>query len=310
MRIGILLAVAGVASFPVFAQAPKVAIDAPLIADRSVVVDAGDVHGYLLRVPEEQRGNFLTSYDRIATVADQLFIARTLAAKARAEGMDRDPAVQRRLQQVQDAVLADLYVQKVQREVRTMNLDQRARELYRAEPEKYRTPELVDVEHILVDLKGRTREMALARAQDIHAQAKSGKEEFLTLAARYSDDPGKRRDGGALGYSNPAGFNPQAREAIAKLKVKGEMTEPVESESGFHIFRLVGRKAPELAKFEAVQRDIVQSERERLSKQRGDALVQDIRSSSTVVTHRGNVEGLVTPIDPELIKRAHDLHKK
>ena len=310
MRILGILAIAGFVSFPVLAQAPKVSPETPLIVDGPLVVDAGDVNGFLLRIPEEQRGNFLLSYDRIATVADQVFITRTLAEKAKAEGMDKDPIVQRRLKQVQEAVLADLYSQKVQREVLSVKLEQRARELYRAEPEKYRTPELVDIEHILVDQKGRTREMALARANDVLAQARSGKEEFLTLAARYSDDPSKNRNGGALGLTNPAALNPQARDAIAKLKSKGDVSDVVESEQGFHIFRLVDRKAPQVAKYEAVERDIIQAERERLRKQRGDALIQEIRSSPTVTTHRANVEALVVPLDPEIVKRAHDLHKK
>jgi peptidyl-prolyl cis-trans isomerase C len=275
-----------------------------------VSVDAGDVRGYLLRVPEERRGNFLTSYDRIATVADAVFIARMLAAKAKAEGIDRDPIVQRRLQQAQDAVLADLYTQKVQGEVRSVKLDQRARELYRAEPEKYRSGDLVDVEHILVDLKGRTREMAQARAEDVYKQAQAGKDDFLTLAGRYSDDPSKNRNGGAMGYTSPSSFTAPTREAIAKLKVKGDISPPVESESGFHIFRLVDRKPGQMAPFEAVERSIIEGERERLQKQRAEAVIQDIRSSPTVVTHRANVEGLVVPLDPELIKRAHDLHNK
>lgn len=309
MRILCTLAVAGLVCFPVLAQAPKNPLETPLIVDGPLVVDAGDVHGFLLRIPEEQRGNFLLSYDRIATVADQVFITRTLAEKAKAEGMDKDPIVQRRLKQVQEAVLADLYSQKVQREVQSVKLDQRARELYRAEPEKYRTPELVDLEHILVDQKGRTRDMALARANEVVTQARSGKEEFLTLAARYSDDPSKNRNGGALGLTSPASLNPQARDAVAKLK-KGEVSGVVESDQGFHVFRLVDRKEPQLAKYEAVERDIIQSERERLRKQRGDALIQEIRSSPTVLTHRANVEALVVPLDPEVIKRAHELHKK
>lgn len=310
MRALTILSLAAFACIPAFAQAPKVSPEAPLIVDGPVTVDAGDVLGYLLRVPEEQRGNFLTSYDRIATVADAVFIARTLAVKAKAEGLDRDPAVQRRLQQAQDAVLADLYTQKVQREVLTLNLDRRARELYRADLEKYRTPEHVNLEHILIDMKGRTREMAQERAQDVYAQAKSGKEEFLTLAARFSDDPSKNRNGGALGLVTPSSFNPQAREAIAKLKAKGEISAPVESESGFHIFRLVDRKPSQVAPFENVERGIIQTERDRLQKQRADAVIQEIRSSPTVVTHRANLEALVVPLDPELIKRAHDLHKK
>jgi parvulin-like peptidyl-prolyl isomerase len=310
MRILPILALAGLVSFPVLAQAPKVAPDAPVINDGPVVVDAGDISAYLLRIPEDRRGTFLTSYDRIATVADAVFIARSLASKAKAEGIDKDPIVQRRLRQAEDAVLADLYTQKVQREVRSVNLDKRARELYLADAEKYRTPEHVNVEHILVDLKGRTREMARERAREAYEQAKSGKEEFLTLAARYSDDPSKNRNGGALGYSNPASFNQPAREAIAKLKSKGDISEPIESESGFHIFRLVDRRAPETAKFEAVQRNIIETERERLQKQRAEGVIQDIRSSPTVTTHRANLEALVVPLDPEILKRAQDLHKK
>jgi peptidyl-prolyl cis-trans isomerase C len=311
MRILRILAVAGIVSLPVFAQAPKAVLDAPLITDGPVSVDAGDVHAFiLLRVPEEQRGNFLTSYDRIASAADAVYVARSLATKAKAEGLDKDPVVQRRLQQAQETVLADLYTQKIQREAKTINLDQRARELYRAEPEKYRTAEHVDVEHILVDFKGRTKEMARERARDVYEQAKSGKEEFLTLAVRYSDDPTKSRNGGALGYSNSSSFNPQAREAIAKLKAKGDISEPVESDSGIHIFRLVDRRPPQLAKFEAVQRQIVEGEKARLQKQRADAVIQEIRSSPTVTTYRANLEALVVPIDPELLKKAQDLHKK
>lgn len=296
-------------SISAHAQAPRVTNDAPLITDGPVTVDAGDVRAYLLRIPEERRGNFLTSYDRIATVADAVFVARSLAAKARAEGIDRDPIVQRRLQQAQEAVLADLYTQRIQAEAKKVDLSQRVQELYRADPQRFRTTEHVNVEHILIDLKGRTREMAREKAYDIYRQAKDGKEEFLTLAARHSDDPSKNRNGGALGLVNPESFVPSTREAIAKLK-KGEISEPVASDSGFHIFRLVERKAPEQVKFEIAREQILQAEQERLQKQRADAVIQDIRSSSTVVTNRANVEALVIPIDTEMLKRAQELHRK
>lgn len=309
MSIIRLLAFVTLLAIPAYAQTPKVPHETPLIVDAAIAVDAGDVRAYLLRIPEERRGNFLTSYDRIATVADAVFVARSLAAKAKEAGIDRDPVVQRRLQQAQDAVLADLYTQKIQSEAKTVNLDKRARELYLSEPTQYRSPDLVAVEHILIDFKGRTKEMARERAFDVYNQAKSGKEEFLTLASRFSDDPTKSRNGGSLGYSGPNSFNPQAKEAVLKLKNKGEISEPVESDSGYHIFRLVDRKPPEPVKFELVKDKIIEAERDRLQKQRADAVIQDIRSSPTVVTHRANVESLVVPIDPEVMKRVQELHR-
>ena len=293
---------------PFLSLAAMPAPEAPLIVDGPIVVDARDVDAYLLRVPEERRGDFRISYDRVASVADATFISRSLAAKAKELGLDRDPAVQRRLQQVQEAFLADLYSQRIRKDAITVNLDKRARELYVAERNKYVTAEHVWLHHILIDLKGRTREMAMERAREVHAKAKAG-EDFLSLAARYSDDPNKSRNGGNLGYMSPKSFAPSVQEAIAKLKAKGEISEPVESEHGFQIVLLRDRKPPTPVKFEDVQHKIVAAEKERLQKERLDTEIQNIRSSSTVVTHRPNVEALVIPLDPAAMARVNEAHK-
>src|SRR5882672_11227872 len=105
MRTIPLLLVTCLACLPAIAQAPKVADDMPLIVDGPITVDAGDIRGYLLQFPEEKRGNLFVGRDRVASVADAVFVARSLAAKARAAGLDHDPLVARRLRQVQDNVL-------------------------------------------------------------------------------------------------------------------------------------------------------------------------------------------------------------
>lgn len=286
------------------AFAAKVEPDAPLIVEGALAIDAGDVQGYLLKVPADKRADFLTDYDRVAGVADALFIQRTLAGKAKADGLDRDPLVQRRLRQAQEAVLADLYVEKLTKEPLKVNLEQRADEIYKSEPERFKTPELVAIQQILVGPKWRTREMALARANEVYELAKSGKEDFLTLAGRYSDDPSLSKNGGDLGLNSPTSFVPPVREAIAKMKAKGEIAGPIESEYGFHVIRLVERKPPETIPFSAVKNRLITAERQRLEGVRIDEVLQKIRSSPTVVTHRDNVEALVVKVDPDVIKKA------
>jgi parvulin-like peptidyl-prolyl isomerase len=275
----------------------------PLVVDGPVVVDSTDFEGNMLRIPENRRAEVRMSYDRVATIVDNMFVARSLAARARALGLDKDPAVQKRLQQVQDGVLADLYVQKEERQAITVNLEQRARELYKADQEKFVTKEEVHVQHILVDLNGRTREGALERARKALEEAKAG-QDFLAVAARYSDDPGVKANGGDLGYSPPEKFVAPVRKAIGALKTKGEIAGPVESEFGFHVVRLVDRKPPKPIRYEAVARQIMEAERERLKKQRTEALISQVRSASSVVVHRQNVEKLVVPVDSEMLKRA------
>ena len=274
----------------------------PLIEDGPIVVDAADFEGNMLRVPENRRADFRTSYERVATVVDNIFVARTLAARARKAGLDQDPAVQRRLQQLQEGLLADLYVQKLEKDAPQVNLEARARELFKADQASLMKPEEVYVQSILIGLKGRTPQMAAEIAKKVRAEAVNGGD-FLALAAKHSDDPDMRRNGGDLGYNSPNAFVEPVRVAITKMNRKGEVSEPIETEYGFNIIKFIDRKKAQPVKFEDVKGKLIQLERERLAKQRVDALVQEIRGSSTVVVHRDNVEKLVQPIDPKELER-------
>ena len=161
----IVFAAAALAAATVSAAPSKLPPGSPLFADGPVVVDSTDFEGNMLRIPEKHRAEFRTSYDRVVTIVDNMFVSRSLAAKARALGLDQDPAVQKRLQQVQDGVLADLYVQHLEKQAVVGNLEARARELYRADQPRYMTAEEVYVQHIIVNLTGRTRESARERAR-------------------------------------------------------------------------------------------------------------------------------------------------
>ncbi|MGZ5032674.1 MAG: peptidylprolyl isomerase [Usitatibacter sp.] len=298
-----ILAAAVCAAFTFAAQAESLPPEAPLITDGTTVVDAGDFEGNLLRIPENRRSEVRTSYDRVASIVDNIFIARSLAQRARELGLDKDPIVQRRLRQVQDGVLADLYVQKLEKEALNVDLEQRVRELYRADQAKFMSSEQVYVQHILVNLNGRTRETALERAKKVAAEAKGG-EDFLALAAKYSDDPEVKRNGGDLGYNAPTSFVPSVVKAIAGMSKKGEISDPLESDFGFHIVKFIERKKPEPIKFESVRKKMIEAEKERLQKARTESLVLEVRSAPSVVVYRENVEGLVLKVDPEMLRRA------
>src|SRR5688572_16062748 len=134
-------------ALPSLANAP-LAPDTAVIVDGNVKVDAGDIEGFILRFPPDRRAEARSSGERIATYADALFVARTFALKARQSGLDKDPIAQRRLAQAQDALLADMYLQHIEQSAQIPNLEQRARELYNAEPAKFTSPEQVHIQHI------------------------------------------------------------------------------------------------------------------------------------------------------------------
>ena len=105
-------------------------------------------------------------------------------------------------------------------------------------------PALLGASHILIMHKGservppditRTREEALARVQEVAAKVKAEGADFAGLAMEYSDCPSKA-EGGSLGTFPPSQMVAAFSEATMKLAV-GEISDPVETEFGFHIIR-------------------------------------------------------------------------
>ena len=90
------------------------------------------------------------------------------------------------------------------------------------------------VSHILVSAEGTTPEAAKAEADDLRAQLAAGAD-FATLAGQHSDDPGSAANGGSLDcITQDVNFVPEFKEAAFSLQ-EGEISEPVESQFGFHI---------------------------------------------------------------------------
>ncbi len=85
------------------------------------------------------------------------------------------------------------------------------------------------------------RQKAMEKLKSIRQRIVEGKEDFAALAQRYSDDYGSARQGGDLGWSRRGKFVPEFEAAAYNLE-KGEISDIVESEFGFHIIQLLERR--------------------------------------------------------------------
>ena len=314
-RLCLTAAVIAALSLSAFAQskpakpADPLPPDAVLVEDGKARVTALDFEGNMLRVPEEHRAAFRVSYDRVVAVVDNIFVARSVAEKARDAGLDKDPAVQARIRQLEDGFLADLYMQKLEKDLGNPDLLQRAREIYTADKEKYRTDEEAHIQQILVGMTCRTRDAALELARRAAEEVRSGKD-FLEVAARYSDAGDKAPKGGDVPSGPLKKLVEPVREAVEKMK-PGEVSEPVESQFGIHVVKLIDRKPGVQKPFEAVRGEIIATERESMRRKRMDEVVLAVRNSKTVITNKDNVQKLVAPgIDlNELTERARAANK-
>jgi len=69
-------------------------------------------------------------------------------------------------------------------------------------------------------------------------------QDFTELAREYSEDPGSARYGGDLGYASRGSMVPEFEAAAMTMK-PGEISEPIETDFGFHLIQLLDRRGNE-----------------------------------------------------------------
>jgi parvulin-like peptidyl-prolyl isomerase len=104
-------------------------------------------------------------------------------------------------------------------------------------------------QHILVEDQDLATQLA-ARLQT--ASEERVEALFAKLAREHSTDPSAKRTGGDLGFQPPGTFVEPFENALVQLD-EGEVSEPVQSEFGWHVIRVSARRT---ASFEEVRAQI------------------------------------------------------
>ncbi len=255
----------------------------------------------MLRIPESARAETRASLERVAQMTDSLFVNRALAQEAGKAGVLQDPLVTLRGQQVLEAYQARVYLDHLERAQKFPNLEARARELYLADRAKYVLPETFEVEHILVGLWGRTREMAIARVEEARSKVAGGAE-FLAVAKEYTTDPGFRQNGGKLGTVPAKELDAAIGQVLPTLRI-GEVSKPIESRSGFHIVRVMSKNPGRQLSFDEVKEAIIEDERGKATKRMTEEKLQSYRADAKTRIDTDAMKRLVQDIPREEIQR-------
>lgn len=130
--------------------------------------------------------------------------------------------------------------------------------------------------HILIEIGGGdSRQDALSQAEEIRQRVAAG-EDFAELAEQFSDDIGSAGDGGRLGFTSGDSFPVEFEAALAELE-EGEVSAPVETESGVHLIKLLSVSKPEIASFEEMKPQLTEQLQQQEAKPRFVAAVEDLR---------------------------------
>jgi len=113
--------------------------------------------------------------------------------------------------------------------------------------------------HILItaakDAPAAERDKAKVQAQELLAQVRGNPADFAALANKSSQDPGSAASGGDLDFFSRGAMVKPFEDAAFAMK-KGEISDLVESDFGYHIILLTDIKSPKQLSFEELRSGI------------------------------------------------------
>lgn len=149
------------------------------------------------------------------------------------------------LEQVREDVAVNIKLEKLLSPRIKIN-DEEIQAYFAANQEAYAVEEQIKVSHILVD--------SAEEAQEIRRMLSQGKE-FADLAKERSTDPGSKDQGGDLGLVGRGEMVEEFEQAAFALQ-PGQISDPVESEYGFHIIKVHEKTAARPGTLEENQAEI------------------------------------------------------
>ncbi|MGE4169174.1 MAG: peptidylprolyl isomerase [Candidatus Margulisiibacteriota bacterium] len=175
-----------------------------------------------------QYAEALQQKENKAKVLDQMVDEQLILSAAKKEGIAKTAEYKQQLQLAENQLTLALMIRNhVEKEAEVS--DNAAYQYYVQNPQQFAELEQRHASHILVKTE--------AEALDIQKQLKAGAD-FATLAKAKSTDPSAANNGGDLGWFGKGQMVPEFEKVAFSLK-KGDLSEPVKTQFGYHIIKLI-----------------------------------------------------------------------
>ena len=225
------------------------------ITEGDLLLAAEELQAELQSIPADQRRAFL-----LTVMIDM----KLMAEAAREDGLADTDSFARRLAYLEEQALRrEFFNQIVETEVTEEAIQAAYDELvadFTPEPE-------VRARHILVPTE--------EEANEIRAEIEEGRD-FADAATEYGTD-GTRSNGGDLGYFGAGMMVAEFEEAAFALEV-GELSQPVQSQFGWHLIQLEDRRLSEAPPLDQVRQQVAQQ----VLYQSYEAAIEEIKSGTEI----------------------------
>ena len=209
----------------------------------TLTVTEGEVNEFIMGLG--QRGMAYNTPEGRRAVLNQLIGNKLLLLDARRNLYEAEAEFKAELNRLKESLLINYAAQKAVKSVSVS--DAEAEKYYNENKEQFMAGDTVNASHILV----KTEE----EAREIYGKISSGEMTFEDAAKAYSSCPSKE-NGGNLGDFGRGQMVPEFDTAVFEMEV-GEITaEPVKTQFGYHLIKLVSKSESKETPYEEIKEEI------------------------------------------------------
>jgi len=226
---------------------------------------------------QPSEGSSLTASDK-QEVLDKLVDEKLLYKAALTQGIDQDPKVQK-------VMVNTLLRQEVYASVRNSDFtDEELQSYYETNKEDFVVPAKVQIKRILIKVTDdRTDGDAKAEAERIHSEASSSPSSFKELAAKFSEDPYRRR-GGDVGFVPKEG-KPGLDQAVVDKAFSmdaEELSTVFKTDEGYNIVYVANKRERVERTFQQMKGSVLRKVKNERLKSLYESYVSNLKGSATV----------------------------
>lgn len=215
-----------------------------LASVNGIKITEADIEQALLSMGQRGQG-FMNSQGR-EMILEQLINRALLLASAKKELIEFDPEFKAQLAAVKDELLTKFVIDRTIKGVKIT--DAEVKEYFDSNPEQFKRGETVNASHILVDSE--------EKAKEIKAEIESGTLTFEEAAKKYSTCPSKE-NGGNLGEFGKGQMVKEFEDAAFSLEA-GIVSEPVATQFGYHLVKVLSKSESSALSFDEVKEQIAE----------------------------------------------------
>lgn len=201
-----------------------------------------DVYDFLKQLPPQTATQFSTP-EGMSRITAELVNQELMYLDAIENGLNEEEDFIRQLEKVKESILKQYAINKLLSDVKVT--EEEMLEFYNSEKENFVEPEKIRASHILVETE--------EKAKEILEEINNGLS-FEEAAKEHSTCPSKEV-GGDLGEFTKGKMVPEFEEAAFSME-EGEISQPVKTQFGYHLIKLVSKKESSLIPYENLKEQI------------------------------------------------------